>query len=201
MHIKIAIILVTTVNGKWVHLDSILNDEEKILTSTHMSVFATIQQTPSKKYSELQNSEDKWFCKNRAAPCGICTLNILNSDPAIECDKCKLWIHNTCVIVSDAEYKVVQATNCTWICPSCHDTNLSTSFSSVASEAKFDSVPYSRPSTSKIRKINVTSKGVEKMLKNTNAIKAIGPDGIHSRVLMSTDRAIRHPSSLHSTIQ
>ena len=84
-------------------------------------------------YILLQNSEKKWFCPNCVSPCGICTKNVTKSDPAIECDSCELWIHNTCAVVSPEEYMIVQATNCTWSCPKCDSDTLSSSFSSSSS--------------------------------------------------------------------
>ncbi|CAC5392724.1 unnamed protein product [Mytilus coruscus] len=84
-------------------------------------------------YTKLQNTTDQWFCQNCVAPCGICSDNIHNCDPAIKCDICKTWIHNSCAVVSNDEYKNIQATNCTWICPLCDETNLSTSYSSTSS--------------------------------------------------------------------
>lgn len=63
------------------------------------------------------------YVRSCAVSCGIWTLNILIQTHSL---------HNTCVIVSEAEYKVIQATNYIWRCPSCYDTNLSTSFVSVA---------------------------------------------------------------------
>jgi len=81
-------------------------------------------------YIKLQKSYDKWYCSNCIAPCGLCSGSIYNYDRAIECDKCKTWIHTSCATVSDDDYKVIQTTNCTWICPTCDTANLSTSFSS-----------------------------------------------------------------------
>ncbi|CAC5395570.1 unnamed protein product [Mytilus coruscus] len=56
-------------------------------------------------YAKLQNTTDQWFCQNCVASCGICSGNIHNCDPAIECDRCKTWIHNSCAIVSNDKYK------------------------------------------------------------------------------------------------
>ncbi|CAC5356462.1 unnamed protein product [Mytilus coruscus] len=84
-------------------------------------------------YSKLQNTTNQWFCQNCVTPCGIRSGNIHNCDPAIECDICKTWIHNSCAIVSNDEYKNTQATNCTWICPLCDEKNLSTSYSNTSS--------------------------------------------------------------------
>ncbi|CAC5392706.1 unnamed protein product [Mytilus coruscus] len=84
-------------------------------------------------YAKLQNTTDQWFCQNCVASCGICSGNIHKCDPAIECDSCKTWIYNSCAIVSNDEYKNIQATNCTWICPLCDEKNLSTSYSSTSS--------------------------------------------------------------------
>ena len=83
-------------------------------------------------YIKLQKSDDKWHCSNCIAPCGLCSGSVHNYNRAIECDKYKAWIHTSCATVSDDDYKVIQATNCTWICPTCDTANLST-FSSSSS--------------------------------------------------------------------
>lgn len=49
-------------------------------------------------YIRLQNSDQKWYCSDCAAPCGICTENVFRYNLAIECDTCKLWIHNVCAV-------------------------------------------------------------------------------------------------------
>ena len=60
---------------------------------------------------------------------------------------------------------------------------MNTQFTSVYTETKYESVPYQTPPVDKMINIIVTTKGVEKILKNINASKAMGPDGIHPRVL------------------
>lgn len=66
--------------------------------------------------------------------CGLCLQSVKNTDPAIECDTCKLWIHNRCAVVTPEEYLMVQATNCAWSCPKCDADNLSSSFSSLSTD-------------------------------------------------------------------
>ncbi|XP_071153721.1 uncharacterized protein [Mytilus edulis] len=60
---------------------------------------------------------------------------------------------------------------------------LNTQFTSVYTETEYESIPYKTPPVDKIINIIVTTKGVEKILKNINASKAMSPDGIHPRVL------------------
>lgn len=86
------------------------------------------------QYRNLQNSNVDWFCKNCVSPCGIYKEGVYHTDPAIECDKCKTWFHNRCSLISDSEYLVIQAANCTWLCPECGESNLSSSFSSLTSD-------------------------------------------------------------------
>ncbi|KAJ8031305.1 hypothetical protein HOLleu_27992 [Holothuria leucospilota] len=80
------------------------------------------------KLLQLSNPNDKWYCPNCSSPCGICAQMVLGTDPAIECDSCKNWIHNRCSQVDDIHYHHIQATNCVWICPTCSQSNLTTTF-------------------------------------------------------------------------
>jgi exonuclease III len=76
-------------------------------------------------YKLLGESEENWYCSICAANCGMCDRKVRNKDPAIQCDKCNLWIHNSCSLVMDQEYKTLQNTDCIWICPRCDSANLS----------------------------------------------------------------------------
>ena len=42
--------------------------------------------------------------------------------------KCEMWVHNDCLFVTDFEYKTMQNSSCTWICPKCEFFNFSDSF-------------------------------------------------------------------------
>ncbi|CAG2227733.1 unnamed protein product [Mytilus edulis] len=60
---------------------------------------------------------------------------------------------------------------------------LNTQLTSVYTETEYEYIPYQTPPADKMRNIIVTTKGVEKILKNVNASKAMGPYGIDPRVL------------------
>ena len=64
------------------------------------------------EYQQLQASDDNWYCPNCVSICGICSGNIYNSDPAVECDKCKSWIHNKCSLLPSEQYIAMQQTHC-----------------------------------------------------------------------------------------
>ena len=64
----------------------------------------------------------------------ICAQMVLGTDPAIECDSCKNWIHNRCSKVDDIHYQHIQATNCVWICPACNHRNLATTLAAPLSQ-------------------------------------------------------------------
>ena len=60
---------------------------------------------------------------------------------------------------------------------------LNKQFTSVFTSTQYESVPLDKQQTEKMPEVNITEKGVEKILKGINASKAKGPDDIHPRVL------------------
>ena len=44
---------------------------------------------------------------------------VLYGHKAVQCDKCEMWIHNKCSLITESEFDSVENTNCTWICPKC----------------------------------------------------------------------------------
>ena len=60
------------------------------------------------EYSRFQLSTDEWLCCNCQEDCGMCGYAVSSKDSAIECDKCKLWIHTKCASVSDSAYTVIK---------------------------------------------------------------------------------------------
>ena len=94
------------------------------------------------QYEEMKTSKENWYCPKCVSPCGICSENVHNWDPAIECEKCLSWFHNSCSHVTSPEYKKIQTTNCVWICPNCENSNFSTSFSSTSSSSIVDENPF-----------------------------------------------------------
>ncbi len=67
-------------------------------------------------------TQGNWVCQSCYYPCGICYINVLDSDKAICCDKCDSWVHIACGGVTDAEYdKLINSDNDAnlWNCPKC----------------------------------------------------------------------------------
>ena len=78
--------------------------------------------------SSLKNENEPWYCSDCKADCGLCSGAVLNSHKAVQCDKCEMWVHNKCSLVSDNQYENIQNSNCSWICPKCDFFNFSDSF-------------------------------------------------------------------------
>ena len=57
-----------------------------------------------KDYKRMQLSDDKWSCPKCVALCGLSSENIFNSDPAVECDSCKSWVHTKCSLLPEDQY-------------------------------------------------------------------------------------------------
>ena len=60
---------------------------------------------------------------------------------------------------------------------------LNAQFTSVFTQTTYDQVPFYPSSTPKMKDIKIDPEGIQKLLHNTNPNKALGPDGIHPRVL------------------
>ena len=59
---------------------------------------------------------------------GLCSGAVLYGHKAVQCDKCEMWIHNKCFLITESEFDSVENTSCTWICPKCDFFNFSDSF-------------------------------------------------------------------------
>ena len=77
------------------------------------------------EYSKLLKSDDDWCCKDCVSPCGMCKADVVRSHSAIECDKCKTWIHSSCASVNEELYSRISTPNCSWYCPRCNTNNTS----------------------------------------------------------------------------
>ena len=62
---------------------------------------ATCANSSEKELSSLKNENEPWYCSDCKADCGLCSGAVLNSHKAVQCDKCELWVHNKCSLVSD----------------------------------------------------------------------------------------------------
>ena len=55
-----------------------------------------------------------------------------------------MWIHNECLFITEADYKNVLKSGCTWICPKCKFLNFSDSFFvdklNLVNQKRFDSL-------------------------------------------------------------
>ena len=89
---------------------------------------ATCANPSEKELSSLENENEPWYCSDCKADCGLCSGAVLNSHKAVQCDKCEMWVHNKCSLVSDNQYENIQNSNCSWICPKCDFFNFSDSF-------------------------------------------------------------------------
>ena len=65
---------------------------------------------------------------NQNCSIGLCSGAVLYGHKAVQCDKCEMWIHNKCSLITESEFDSVENTNCTWICPKCNFFNFSDSF-------------------------------------------------------------------------
>ena len=68
---------------------------------------------------ELESGNDSWYCTSCKADCVLCSGAVLYGHKAVQCDKCEIWIHNECSLITESEFDSVKNTNCTWICPKC----------------------------------------------------------------------------------
>ena len=89
---------------------------------------ATCANPSEKELSRMKNENEPWYCSDCKADCGLCSGAVLNSHKAVQCDKCEMWVHNKCSLVSDNQYENIQNSNCSWICPKCDSFNFSDSF-------------------------------------------------------------------------
>ena len=72
-----------------------------------------------KELLELESGNGSWYCTNCKADYGLCSGAVLYGHKAVQCDKCELWIHIKCSLITESEFDSVENTNCTWICPKC----------------------------------------------------------------------------------
>lgn len=60
-------------------------------------------------------------------PCGNCALEVLETDPAIECNECGQWFHIQCQFIEHSTYDDLVASDhsVSWICSNCDCPNFS----------------------------------------------------------------------------
>ena len=67
-----------------------------------------------KQLLELESGNGSWYCTSCKADCGLCSGAVLYGHKAVQCDKCEMWIHNECSLITESEFESVINTNCTW---------------------------------------------------------------------------------------
>ena len=77
---------------------------------------------------DLKSRNGSWYCTDCKADCDICSGPVLYGHKAVQCDKCDMWIHNECSLITESEFDAVKNSNCLWFCPKCHFSNFSDSF-------------------------------------------------------------------------
>ncbi len=80
------------------------------------------------KYLLLRHDSKPWYCSACSAPCGMCAGDIFDGDNGLQCDQCNDWIHPSCCDVDNETYAKLQTSNCTWICPTCNESNFTDHF-------------------------------------------------------------------------
>ena len=55
-------------------------------------------------------------------PCGICEKPVAKNHKAIQCDKCKLWVHIKCNKINVQTYNLLINDESTWYCLKCVQT-------------------------------------------------------------------------------
>ena len=84
-----------------------------------------------KELLELESGNGSWYCTNCKADHGLCSGAVLYGHKAVQCDKCEMWIHDKCSLITESEFDSVENTNCTWICLKCAFFNFRTHFSQI----------------------------------------------------------------------
>ena len=57
-------------------------------------------------------------------PCGICEKAVRNNHRAINCDKCKHWIHIKCNKIDTKTYEILKIDQSDWYCTNCLENEL-----------------------------------------------------------------------------
>ena len=81
-----------------------------------------------KELLELESGNGSWYCTNCKAVFGLCSGAVLYGHKVVQCDKCEMWIHNKCALITESEFDSVENTNCIWICPKSEFFNFSDFF-------------------------------------------------------------------------
>jgi hypothetical protein len=121
------------------------NDKAIQCDGCDLWVHARCENISKKDYDKLVKAEQSdWFCTNCSAQCYLCNKQVKPNDPAVQCDNCNNWIHNKCSGIKSEEYKELQTSSATWICPTCDAMNFSDSFfensNSIQTANKFEAL-------------------------------------------------------------
>ena len=56
----------------------------------------------------LETGNESWYCTSCKADCGLCRGAVLYSHKAVQSDKCEMWVHNDCSLISESQFESVQ---------------------------------------------------------------------------------------------
>ena len=55
--------------------------------------------------------------------CTVCKIKVKSNDQAVQCNKCELWQHTTCINMAQTTYNALKKTakvkNALWLCDYC----------------------------------------------------------------------------------
>ena len=66
---------------------------------------AFIRQILKNEYLELETGSESLYCTSCKADCGLCSGAFLYSHKAVRCDKCEMWVHNDCSLISESRFE------------------------------------------------------------------------------------------------
>ena len=71
---------------------------------------------------QMESGSGSWYYTNCNADCGLCNGAVLKDHKAVQCDICKMRVHNGCSFITESQYKTLP-----WICPKYEFFNFSDS--------------------------------------------------------------------------
>ena len=61
-------------------------------------------------------------------PCGLCSKSVASNHRAVLCEVCYYWHHIKCVQISPSEYKLLSASEDSWVCSNCSSFQFTVSY-------------------------------------------------------------------------
>ena len=89
-------------------------------------------------------------------PCGGCGVEVLETDPAVECDSCAVWFHLQCQALDRTWYENIINTEMsfTWSCLACDNLNHSSASSILTSSIRNSFSILSNPSSPETEQVS-----------------------------------------------